>query len=144
MSHPRRMRRAPILALGPCLLALAVSVPGLAQVPSSPAQIEWTTFVGGPGRTPQRVVLGEEPGAIDLGDSPWRCGYARARHAAIGEGDWSVQRVLACRRAAATVTSTASCRVRPAGVEEHAATLSLGTAGESGHVTVTLGCGVSR
>ncbi|MEC7522204.1 MAG: hypothetical protein VYE22_20120 [Myxococcota bacterium] len=122
------------------LLGLALAAPAMAQTPSSPDAIEWTTFVGGPGRPSRREVVSAEPGAIELGDSPWRCGYARPRHAAIGEGDWSVQRVLACRRGEATVTSTASCRVRDGRVEEHAATLSLGTAGVDGHVTVTLGC----
>lgn len=112
----------------------------LAQVPTGPEGIVWTTFVAGPGRSPARATLGDEPGRIDLGESAWRCGFGRARHAAISPDDWSVQRVLACRRDQATVSATASCRVHDGRVDENAATLSLGTVDEDTHVTVTLSC----
>lgn len=131
------MRRSAItLALS--LLTLAGTA--LAQGPRAQEDIVWGTFVGGPGRSPSRGDAGAEPGTIELGDSPWRCGYGRVRHAAISEDDWSVQRVLACQRDQATVSSTASCRVRQGRVEEHAATLSLGSVGDARHVTVTLSC----
>lgn len=117
------------------LAALAAS----AQ-PRRADDLVWSTFVAGPGRSPQRGDIGAEPGTIELGNSPWRCGYGRTRDAAISERDWSVQRVLACQRGEATVSSTASCRVRDGRVEEHAATLSLGSTGDDVHVTVTLSC----
>jgi hypothetical protein len=135
----RRALFAAALLAGVGLTALAA-----AQLPSDADDIAWSSFVGGPGRRPQRVDLGAEPGTIDLGDSPWRCGYGRARHAAISASDWSVQRVLACQRDEATVSATASCRVHEGRLEEHAASLSLGTAGQSGHVTVTLSCRARR
>lgn len=130
-----RGRLLPIL-----LGALALTTTALAQAPRGQDDIVWGTFVGGPGRSPSRGDVGAEPGTIDLGESPWRCGYGRVRHAAISPEDWSVQRVLACQRDQATVSSTASCRVRNGSVEEHAATLSLGSTGDSAHVTVTLSC----
>ena len=134
MSRPRLTLCA---ALALCVAATATA---LAQVPADRDDLEWTTFVGGPGRSPARAVVGAAPGTIDLGDGPWRCGYGRARHAEISPEDWSVQRVLACRRERATVSATASCRVHAGRIDEHAATLSLGTVGEDAHVTVTLSC----
>lgn len=119
---------------------LALAATAAAQLPTSEDDMVWSSFVGGPGRRPRRVNLGAEPGTIDLGDSPWRCGYGRARHAAISENDWSVQRVLACQRDGGTVSATASCRIHEGRVEEHAATLSLGSVGGGAHVTVTLSC----
>ena len=121
-------------------LVLAVCATAVAQAPRTQDDLAWGTFVGGPGRSPSRGDIGAEPGTIDLGTSPWRCGYGRVRHAAISGDDWSVQRVLACQRDRATVSATASCRVREGRVEEHAATLSLGTVGDETHVTVTLSC----
>ena len=132
-----RTRAALAFALALTLVGAATA---LAQVPTSQDGLEWTTFVGGPGRSPSRAVLGDEPGTIELGDLPWRGGYGRARHAEISPDDWSIQRVLACRRERATVSATASCRVHAGRVDEHAATLSLGTVGEDTHVTVTLSC----
>lgn len=131
------MRARPVIAL---LAVVAVTATAAAQLPSSEDDIAWSTFVGGPGRVPSRVVVETDPGTIDLGESPWRCGYGRARHAAISGDDWSVQRVLACQRDEATVSATASCRVHDGRVEEHAATLSLGSVGGGAHVTVTLSC----
>lgn len=131
------MRARSILAL---VAVAAITVTAAAQLPSTEDDIVWSTFVGGPGRQPSRVTVGTDPGTIDLGQTPWRCGYARARHAAISPDDWSVQRVLACQRGEATVSATASCRVHEGRVEEHAATLSLGSAGGGAHVTVTLSC----
>ena len=122
-------------------LTLAVLVPiAVAQGPRSPVAIQWTTFVGGGDRDPRTAVVGDEPGRIDMGDSPWRCGYARVREAQVSARDWSAQRVLACQRGEGTVSSTATCRVRGGVVEERAATLSLGTVGRPDYVTVTLGC----
>jgi hypothetical protein len=131
----RRSRPLIVAALATCF-SLGTAA---AQPPRGEADIAWTAFVGGDG-DPRRVAIGAEPGTLDLGDSPWSCGYARPRHATIGGDDWSVQRVLACRRGEATVTSTASCRVHAGRVEERAATLNLGTTGADGHVTVTLSC----
>jgi hypothetical protein len=142
----RRLRvTVPVLAIG--LLALGtvvLSAIALAQAPRGEDDIVWSTFVGGPGRSPASGDLGADPGELALGTSPWRCGYGRVRHAAISGDDWSVQRVLACQRADATVSSTASCRVHDGRVEEHAATLSLGSVGESNHITVTLSCRARR
>jgi hypothetical protein len=129
-------RTISILAI---LAILAIAIAAAAQVPQNPEQLVWGTFVAGPGR-PQRREVSAEPGTIDLGTSPWRCGYGRIRSASINESDWSVQRVLACQRDQATVSSTASCRVHEGRVDEHAATLSLGTVGDEAHVTVTLSC----
>lgn len=122
------------------LSAAAVTPCAVAQVPATPDDVAWFSFVGGPGRRPSNVGLTLEPGTIDLGDSAWSCGYGRIRQAAISSADWSVQRVLACRRGEATVSATASCRLRQGRLEEHAATLSLGGVDETGHVTVTLSC----
>ena len=127
-------------ALASLVLVLALAATAIAQVPAGRDDLEWTTFVAGPGRAPSRAVLGEPPGTIELGEGPWRCGYGRARHAEVSPDDWSVQRVLACRREQATVSATASCRVHDGRVDEHAATLSLGTVGEDVHITVTLSC----
>ncbi len=121
-------------------VVLAVCATAAAQAPRSQDDLVWGTFVGGPGRSPARGDIGADPGTIELGSSPWRCGYGRIRQAAISADDWSVQRVLACQRDRATVSATASCRVHAGRVEEHAATLSLGTAGDEAHVTVTLSC----
>ncbi|HJL16443.1 MAG TPA: hypothetical protein RMH99_12350 [Sandaracinaceae bacterium LLY-WYZ-13_1] len=126
------------------LLALAVlggAATAAAQLPSGPEEIAWTSFVGGPGRSSERQTLPGEPGTIDLGDdTAWRCGFGRARHAAISAEAWSVQRVLACRREGSTVSATASCRVHDGRLQEHAATLSLGSVADRRHVTVTLSC----
>lgn len=104
-------------------------------------QIVWSSFVaGGEGRRPSRVTLEMEPGTVELGDTDWSCGYGRPRHAAISDDDWSVQRVLGCRRGESTVSATASCRVQGNQVVEHAATLSLGSTADNRHVTVTLSC----
>lgn len=122
-------------------LTLALLVPtASAQRPRGRVVIQWTTFVGGGDRDPHASPVGDEPGRIDLGSSPWRCGYARPRDAEVSAHDRSVQRVLACQRGEGTVSSTATCRVRGAVVEERAATLSLGTIGQPDYVTVTLGC----
>lgn len=122
------------------LISSGIAAAALAQVPRGEEDIVWSTFVGGPGRSPARGDVGANPGELDLAGSPWRCGYGRVRHAVISPDDWSVQRVLACQRGDATVSSTASCRVHDRRVDEHAATLSLGSAGDSAHITVTLGC----
>lgn len=127
-------------ALRLVLVTLVFSSAAVAQAPRGERDIVWSTFVGGPGRSPQRGDVTSEPGTIELGDSPWRCGYGRIREAAISDDDWSVQRTLACQRGDATVSSTASCRVRRGTVEEHAATLSLGSVSQTAHVTVTLSC----
>jgi hypothetical protein len=132
----RSKKRALLLCLP---LALLAGVAG-AQGARGQEDIVWTTFVAGPGRAPARGEAGNEPGVIELGSSAWQCGFGRIRHAAISNDDWSVQRVLACQRGEATVSATSSCRVRQGRVEERAATLSLGTTGESAHVTVTLSC----
>lgn len=129
------MRRWPLLLIPFALLAL----PARAQ-PSPSVELQWTVFVGGPGRRGQRTTIGDAAGQVQMDDTPWRCGYATPRVAALSSDDYSVQRVLACRRGEASVSSTASCRVHDGEVEEHAASLSLGTVGERGHVTVTLGC----
>ncbi len=122
--------------------ALAFSAVAFGQArPRRSEDIAWTTFVGGPGRSPQRAEASHDPGTIDLGSSStWECGYGRIRHAAISDDDWSVQRVLACRRGDSTVSATASCRIRRGVVEESAASLSLGTTADTAHVTVTLSC----
>lgn len=123
------------------VLALAgLATIAIAQLPRGADDIVWSSFVAGPGRRPASVDRDGEPGTIELGDSPWRCGYGRPRHAAIRDTDWSVQRVLACQRDGATVSATASCRVHDGGLDEHAATLSLGSVGDDRHVTVTLSC----
>ena len=114
--------------------------PALAQVPRAASEMTWHTFVAGQGRDSVRNTVTDEPGRIDLGNSPWSCGYARTRYAGVGTNEWSVQRVLACRRGEATVSSTAWCRVNGGRLEEHAATLSLGTLGSTQHITVTLSC----
>lgn len=132
------MRRWLSFSLVP--LALALSATALAQIPRAASEMRWHVFVAGQGRESTRVGVGDEPGRIDLGESPWRCGYARTRTAGVGTNEWSVQRVLACRRGPATVSSTSWCRVVDGRFEEHAATLSLGTEGRSDHVTVTLSC----
>ena len=124
-------------------LALALSLLGgvaLAQPPRAASDMRWHVFVAGPSRPSVRTPVSDEPGRIDLGASPWSCGYARVRTAGVGTSEWSVQRVLACRRGPATVSSTAWCRVTGGRFEEHAATLSLGTTGATDHVTVTLSC----
>ena len=127
--------------LSTLVLSAALASVALAQGgPRGQDDLVWSTFVGGPGRAPARADVTAEPGTIDLGTGPWRCGYGRIRHAAISADDWSVQRVLACRRDQATVSATASCRVRQGTVEEHAATLSRGTVGSTEHVTVPLSC----
>lgn len=123
-----------VIVLG--LLAPAASAQRLRR----PRDIQWTTFVGGRGQLGQTVAVDDSPGRIDLGDSPWQCGYARTRQAQVARDDWSVQRVLACRRDAGTVSATATCRVRRGVLDERAVTLSLGTVGESVYRTVTLGC----
>lgn len=126
------------------LAALGLALPAalaLAQPRRlAPDDIAWSTFVSVPGQRPQRQSLAADPGAIDLGTSPWGCGFGRPAHAAISDEDWSVQRVLGCQRGEATVSATASCRVRGDRIEEHAATLNLGTTGEERHITVTLSC----
>lgn len=115
-----------------------------AQVPRSADEMRWHTFVGGPGRTPTRVTVGNEPGRIEMGPGTWSCGYARTRFAGVGSREWSVQRVLACRNGTATVSSTAWCRRENGQLHEHAATLSLGTVGQTEHITVTLSCDPPR
>lgn len=137
-SHLHRVPRSVRYLL--VLSATLTAATALAQVPTGPQEVAWTTFVAGPGRRPARSTLEDVPGRIDLGESAWRCGFGRARHAAISDDDWSVQRVLACRRGEATVSATASCRVHDGRVDENAATLSLGTVDEDRHVTVTLSC----
>jgi len=127
------------------LLALAVTLAvlaptAMAQVPEHARDLRWHTFVGGTDVSSSRTQVDDNPGRIDMGESPWRCGFARTRYAGVGRDDWSVQRVLACRRGEATVSSTAWCRREGARLHEHAATLSLGTVGSSDHVTVTLSC----
>lgn len=127
--------------------ALAVGLAALGAVgwmatsahAQTPTAIEWTTFVAGEGISRRRLA-NDDPGRLDLGESPWQCGYGRPRRAAVTSTDWSVQRVLACRRGEASVSTTASCRVHGSEVEERAATLSLGTVGESTYMTVTLSC----
>jgi hypothetical protein len=124
-------------------LAIIIAVSSLAS--GQPRRITeqdivWSTFVSLPGHSGQRLMVGSEPGALDLGDSAWACGYGRARQAAISADDWSVQRVLGCTRGEATVSATASCRVRRDVLEQHDATLSLGTTGVDAHATVTLSC----
>ncbi|MCB9596455.1 MAG: hypothetical protein H6719_27275 [Sandaracinaceae bacterium] len=122
-------------------ISIAVLVPtALAQVPRQASELRWHTFVAGQNRSSERVPVTDEPGRIDLGDSPWSCGYARTRYAGVGTSEWSVQRVLACRRGPATVSSTSWCRVAGGHLQDHAATLSLGTVGQTDHVTVTLSC----
>lgn len=125
---------------------VCLSFPAWAQ-PTADAEgerlrsIAWSSFVAAPGQRPRRTELPGEPGQIDMMGSPWRCGFARPRYAQIAADDWSVQRVLACRRGEATVSSTASCRVQSGGqVDERAATLALGTVDQTAHVTVTLSC----
>ncbi|MGE0788470.1 MAG: hypothetical protein AB7S26_22535 [Sandaracinaceae bacterium] len=148
MRRTSHARVAAGLALGLGLItALGLGASAGAQPPNPPrdaSSVSWSVFVGGLGRPGRRTTIGTEPGSISLGDSPWRCGYASVRVAAIGSTDWSAQRVLACERGEASVSATASCRVHGGAVEEHAATLSLGTTGESEHLTVTLGCQAAR
>ncbi len=115
-----------------------------AQPTPDDVPLVWTTFVGGPGRAGTRSRIGDGAGPIAMDETPWRCGYATPRRAAISGDEWSVQRVLACRREQASVTAIASCHVHDGEVDERAATLSLGTVGEAGHVTVTLGCELRR
>ena len=134
------MRRPAEPLLVVLVLGLIASAALAQDAPGGPDDIRWTTFVGGPGRAPVRATLSGEAGRMDLGESPWQCGYGRPRHAEISGQDWSVQRVLACRRGEASVTSTASCRIHDGRMFEHAATLSLGTVGEASHLTVTLSC----
>ncbi|MEZ4340598.1 MAG: hypothetical protein R3B82_28590 [Sandaracinaceae bacterium] len=122
----------------PLVLAGAAAT-ALAQVPRA-ASMQWHVFVAGANRDSVRTEVSDEPGRIDLGSSAWSCGYARTRTAGVGTNEWSVQRVLACRRGPATVSSTSWCRVVDGRFEEHAATLSLGTDGQTDHVTVTLSC----
>jgi len=129
------MRRA-LTLLFVCSLAATAA----AQVPRSAADIHWHVFVASENREPTRIEVSDEPGRIDLGRTDWSCGYARARTAGVGTNEWSVQRVLACRRGTATVSTTAWCRVEEGAFQEHAATLSLGTSGQTDHVTVTLSC----
>jgi len=115
--------------------------PALAQRrPPQAREMRWHTFVGGQSRDSIRTSMNDDPGRIDLGDASWSCGFARTRFAGVGTVEWSVQRVLACRRGDATVSSTAWCRVHRGRFEEHAATLSLGTTSDSEHITVTLSC----
>lgn len=127
-----------LLALGCSLAVLAPTA--TAQVPERARDLRWHTFVGGTTVDSQRTQVDDSPGRIDMGESPWSCGFARTRYAGVGQNDWSVQRVLACRRGDATVSSTAWCRREGTRLQEHAATLSLGTYGQSDHVTVTLSC----
>ncbi len=125
-----------------CLASFVALAPtALAQRrPPQASEMRWHTFVGGQGRNSVRTSMTDAPGRIDLGESPWSCGYARTRFAGVGTAEWSVQRVLACRRGRATVSSTAWCRVHRGRFEEHAATLSLGSTGQTEHITVTLSC----
>ena len=131
-------------SMRPSMIALALSLsvvpPALAQRLRGPEDVQWTTFVGGSGRSGDALPIDDSPGRIELPGSPWRCGYARSRDAQVGARDWSVQRVLACQRDGGTVSSTATCRVRNGVLDERAATLSLGTVGQTDYVTVTLGC----
>jgi len=139
---PRSNNPRPIVLV---VAALAVVSPGV-PLPRAHAQrvavtgIEWTTFVGGEGVESRTVVIDDAPGRIDLGPSAWTYGYARTRAARVRGDDRAAQRVLACRRGAGTVSSTATCRVHDGAVDERAVTLSLGTVGDPGYLTVTLGC----
>ncbi|HHH30771.1 MAG TPA: hypothetical protein ENK57_20845 [Polyangiaceae bacterium] len=133
-----------LFLLSICALGLLASS-ALAQSSRVRArEIAWHTFVGGLATSSARSAIGDEPGRIDLGESAWSCGFARTRFAGVGTSEWSVQRVLACRRGEATVSSTAWCRLHRGHFEEHAATLSLGTTGDAEHVTVTLSCDPPR
>ena len=122
-------------------LPLALALPASAQTPTPDSvPVQWTVFVGGPGRRGERTNVSNSAGNVRMADTAWRCGYAVPRVAAISATDYSVQRILACQRERATVSATASCRVQGGQIQEHAATLSLGTVDERDYVTVTLGC----
>ena len=122
------------------IVSLAVLVPTAFAQPRRARDMRWHTFVAGEGMQSVRAPVTDEPGRIDLGSSSWSCGYARTRFAGVGTAEWSLQRVLACRRGDATVSTTAWCRVHRGRFEEHAAVLSLGATGNSEHITVTLSC----
>ncbi len=155
-TNPRRpslpprpaTRLLPALGVVACAALVALgSMPASAQrrarrIPMEGTPVAWTLFIAARDGSPQRGVVTDTAGAIELPGTPYTCRYGAPSRVAMGGGNWSETRSLECQFGTTIVSTSGFCQVSGSAWGARAAVLYLAEEGATERVQVTLDCAV--